>query len=192
VRHFSLHFYNVTISSHNGQLTLHTDSHATDSVAVGKDNIRRQIQTTVQWNSSISENVRNRAHVLTHSFAQNDPYCDLPEYWPLLLGQSLYTYIAFLLFILLCPFCFLLPDFLVVFANVPSCFSWEASRDLKHENVISASIINLYDWVGVYVDFTYLMLMLWLCPTGVWCVVFVSFSSCGLPWIINICQHRGL
>jgi hypothetical protein len=34
VRHFSQHSYNVTINSHNGQLTLHTDSHASDSGAV--------------------------------------------------------------------------------------------------------------------------------------------------------------
>jgi len=31
VRHFSLHSNNVTINSHNSQLTLHTDSHASDS-----------------------------------------------------------------------------------------------------------------------------------------------------------------
>jgi hypothetical protein len=43
VRHFSQHSYNVAISSHNGQLTLHTDSHAG-----GKDNIGRQNQTAVQ------------------------------------------------------------------------------------------------------------------------------------------------
>jgi hypothetical protein len=37
VRHFSQHSYNVTINSHNGQLTLHTDSHASDS-----DTVRRE------------------------------------------------------------------------------------------------------------------------------------------------------
>jgi hypothetical protein len=37
VRHFSQHSYNVTINSHNGQLTLHTDSHASDSGAVRRD-----------------------------------------------------------------------------------------------------------------------------------------------------------
>ena len=31
VRHFSQHYNNVTINSHNSQLTLHTDSHASDS-----------------------------------------------------------------------------------------------------------------------------------------------------------------
>jgi hypothetical protein len=31
VQHFSEHSYNVTINSHNGQLTLYTDSHASDS-----------------------------------------------------------------------------------------------------------------------------------------------------------------
>jgi hypothetical protein len=40
--------------------------HNTDSHAGGKDNIGRQIQTTVQWNSSISETVRNR-HIHTHT-----------------------------------------------------------------------------------------------------------------------------
>jgi hypothetical protein len=58
VRHFSQHSYTVTINSHNGRLTLLTDSHAG-----WKDNIERQIQTTIQWNSSISETVRNRKHV---------------------------------------------------------------------------------------------------------------------------------
>jgi hypothetical protein len=43
VRHFSQHSNNAAISSHNGQLTLHTDSHAG-----GKDNIGRQIQSIVQ------------------------------------------------------------------------------------------------------------------------------------------------
>jgi hypothetical protein len=43
VRLLSQNFYSVTVNSHNGQLTLHTDPHAG-----GKDNIGRQIQTTVQ------------------------------------------------------------------------------------------------------------------------------------------------
>jgi hypothetical protein len=34
VWHFSQHSYNVTVNSHNGQLMLHTDSHATDSGTV--------------------------------------------------------------------------------------------------------------------------------------------------------------
>jgi hypothetical protein len=59
----SQHCYNVNISSRNGQLTLHTDSHTGL-----KDNIGCQIQTTVQWNSSISETVRNRTHVHIHFF----------------------------------------------------------------------------------------------------------------------------
>jgi hypothetical protein len=39
------------------------------STAGVKDNIGRQIQTPVQWNSSISETVRNRTHVHIHFFA---------------------------------------------------------------------------------------------------------------------------
>jgi hypothetical protein len=46
--HFSQHSYSVTIDSHNGQLTLNTNSHAG-----GKDNIGRQIQTTLLWNRSV-------------------------------------------------------------------------------------------------------------------------------------------
>jgi hypothetical protein len=34
VWHFSQRSYNITINSHNGQLTLHTESHASDSGAV--------------------------------------------------------------------------------------------------------------------------------------------------------------
>jgi hypothetical protein len=37
VRHFSQHSCNVTINGYNGQLTLHTYSHATDSDAVGRE-----------------------------------------------------------------------------------------------------------------------------------------------------------
>jgi hypothetical protein len=37
VQHFSQHSYNVTINSHNGQMTLHTDSHASDGGAVGRE-----------------------------------------------------------------------------------------------------------------------------------------------------------
>jgi hypothetical protein len=43
VRHFSQHSYSVAISSHNGNLTLHTDLHAGR-----KDRIARQIDITVQ------------------------------------------------------------------------------------------------------------------------------------------------
>jgi hypothetical protein len=39
VLHFSQHSYNVSINTHNGQLTLHTDSHAGE-----EDYIGRQIQ----------------------------------------------------------------------------------------------------------------------------------------------------
>jgi hypothetical protein len=39
------------------------------STAGVKDNTGRQIETPVQWNSSISETVRNRKHVHTHVFA---------------------------------------------------------------------------------------------------------------------------
>jgi hypothetical protein len=44
VEHFSQHSYNVTVTSHNGQLTLHTDSHASDSGAVQQE--RRTILGT--------------------------------------------------------------------------------------------------------------------------------------------------
>jgi hypothetical protein len=37
VRHFSQLSYNVTINSHNSQLTLHIDSHAADSGAVRRE-----------------------------------------------------------------------------------------------------------------------------------------------------------
>jgi hypothetical protein len=37
VRLFSQHSYNVTTNSHNGQLALHTDSHASDSGAVWRE-----------------------------------------------------------------------------------------------------------------------------------------------------------
>jgi hypothetical protein len=37
VRQFSQQYYNVTVNSHNGQLTLHTDSHDLDSGAVRRE-----------------------------------------------------------------------------------------------------------------------------------------------------------
>jgi hypothetical protein len=37
VRHYSQHSYNVTINNHNGQLTLHTVSHALDSGTVQQE-----------------------------------------------------------------------------------------------------------------------------------------------------------
>jgi hypothetical protein len=37
VRDFSQHSCNVTINSHNGQLALHSDSHASDSGAAGRE-----------------------------------------------------------------------------------------------------------------------------------------------------------
>jgi hypothetical protein len=37
VRHFSQHSYNVTITSHNGQLTLHTDSRTSDRGAIRRE-----------------------------------------------------------------------------------------------------------------------------------------------------------
>jgi hypothetical protein len=48
------------------------------------------VQCTVQWNSSISETVRNktRAHILF--FSMNDRCYDLPEYWLFLLGHPVY------------------------------------------------------------------------------------------------------
>jgi hypothetical protein len=49
------------------------------------------VQCTVLWNSSISETVRNRAHVHIHFFASTDRYYDLPECWPFLLGHHVYN-----------------------------------------------------------------------------------------------------
>jgi len=44
-----------------------SSSNSSSSIMAGvKDNIGRQIQTPVQWNSSISETVRNRTHVRMH------------------------------------------------------------------------------------------------------------------------------
>jgi hypothetical protein len=77
-RHFSQHSYNVTINSHNGKLTLHTDSHAR-----GKDNNGRQIETTAQWNSSNSETVRNRTHVHIQIFCLE---------WPIPLPPRILTF----------------------------------------------------------------------------------------------------
>jgi len=37
VRHFSQHSNNVTVNSHSSQLTLHTDSHASDSGAARRE-----------------------------------------------------------------------------------------------------------------------------------------------------------
>jgi hypothetical protein len=67
VRHFSQHSYNVTINNHNDQLTLHTDWHASDSDSLRgrEDNIGRQIQTTVQWNSYNSEKIQIRTRTYT-------------------------------------------------------------------------------------------------------------------------------
>jgi hypothetical protein len=45
------------------------------------------VQCAVQWNSSISETVRNRTHEHIHFSAENDRCYDLAEYWPLLLGH---------------------------------------------------------------------------------------------------------
>jgi hypothetical protein len=55
-----------------------------------KDNTGCPNQTTMQSNGSISETVRNRTHVHIKFFAENDRYYDLPEYWPFLLGHSVY------------------------------------------------------------------------------------------------------
>jgi hypothetical protein len=57
------------------------------STAGRKGDIERKIQTTVQWNSTISETIRNRTHVQIRFFAYNDRYYDLPECWPFLLGH---------------------------------------------------------------------------------------------------------
>jgi hypothetical protein len=37
VRHFSQHSYNIAVNSRNGQLTLHTDSHASDCGALRRE-----------------------------------------------------------------------------------------------------------------------------------------------------------
>jgi hypothetical protein len=51
VQHFLKRSYNVIVNSHDGQLMLHTDSHASDSGAVrreGRTMMDAKIQTTVQ------------------------------------------------------------------------------------------------------------------------------------------------
>jgi hypothetical protein len=54
----------------------------------------------------------------------------------------------------------------VTFANVHSCFSWDSSNDLKYKCVVSVCIISLYVWVGVFVYFPYVdVVICW--PTGV-------------------------
>jgi hypothetical protein len=45
---------------------------------------------SVQWNSAISEIIRNTTCTYT-LFAQNDWYYDLPEYWSFLLGHPVYS-----------------------------------------------------------------------------------------------------
>jgi hypothetical protein len=58
--------------------------------AITLDNIGRQIQTIVQWNSSISKTVRNRTHVHTHFFAYNDRKYDVTEYWPFYVSACIF------------------------------------------------------------------------------------------------------
>jgi hypothetical protein len=62
------------------------------SRAGGKDNTGRPSQTTIQSNYSTSETVRNRTHVHIKFFAKNDRHYDLPDYWPFLLGHSVYLW----------------------------------------------------------------------------------------------------
>jgi hypothetical protein len=58
----------LSMSNHNSQLSLHTDSHASDwrITAGGEENIARQIQNTL---CQISETVRNRTHIHIHFFS---------------------------------------------------------------------------------------------------------------------------
>jgi hypothetical protein len=44
---------------------------------------------------------------------------------------------------LLCSFCFVLPDVQVMCTNVPSCFPWDSSYHLKYGCGISACIASL-------------------------------------------------
>jgi hypothetical protein len=90
---------NSSLSTNNSQLTLHTDSDTSYS-----DAVRRQWSTTywapdpnsLQWNSSISETVRNRAHVPFSFYCLVLSILCLPKYWNFLLGHPVY------LFILIC------------------------------------------------------------------------------------------
>jgi hypothetical protein len=66
VRHFSQHSYNVPINSHDGQLTLHNNSHAPGSVAVWWEG---RTVLGVQSNVSISETFWNRTRVHNTFFA---------------------------------------------------------------------------------------------------------------------------
>ena len=79
VRHFQQHSYIVNINSHNGQLTLHTDSHAPYSGAVRRDGrtiLGAKIETPLKWNGSTSETARNRIHVHIQFFI-----LELPILW---------------------------------------------------------------------------------------------------------------
>jgi hypothetical protein len=69
-----------------------------------------------------------------------------------------------------------------MFANVRSCFSWDLFYYLNYEcGVINEYIISLYVWVEVYVDFLYLMSMVWL-HIGLLCDVVFSRSFLFFPW----------
>jgi hypothetical protein len=71
VWHFSQHSYNVTVNSHNGQLMLHADSHATDSGTVQREGRTILGAKSKLLNSEIAvlETVWNRTHVHIHLFA---------------------------------------------------------------------------------------------------------------------------
>jgi hypothetical protein len=71
VRRFSQHSYNVTINSRNGQLTVHTDSHAPDSVAGWREGRTVLGAQSKQLYSQISLSRKpfGIGHIHTHCFA---------------------------------------------------------------------------------------------------------------------------
>jgi hypothetical protein len=84
------------------------------------------------------------------------------------LHATIYMYIFSLCFMLSCPFCFVSPEFEVVFPIVHSCFSWDSSLDL--------------------------MLMLWLYVHLGVCDVLFSCSSLFFPlpaFMQSVCCFHG-
>jgi hypothetical protein len=69
-QHFSQHSYNVTINSHNGQMTLHTNSHASGSGAVWQEGrtILGAKSKLLYREIAVSETVQNRTCTYT-------PFC---------------------------------------------------------------------------------------------------------------------
>jgi hypothetical protein len=90
VRHFSQHSYNVTSKSQRPTDASHwfTCFRQWRSTAGGKDSIGCQIQTTGQWNSSISETVRSRTHVYINFLRLE---------WPILWPPRILTFLFSLL-----------------------------------------------------------------------------------------------